>query len=382
MELSPQLSLRQWQADALSAWLQNQRGIVQVVTGGGKTIFALFCIREFFEKNPEGHVVILVPTIALLDQWYLEVMEHTSFQAEDIGLFGGGNSGGNGHRISLMVLNTARSAARRIAAEKSILLVVDECHRSGTEENVKAIDIEPKSTLGLSATPEREFDDGFEDLIEPNLGPVIFQYSFREALRDQVICPFQLINVFVEADAQIAAKLGQCNTPEGQITDAADYRRIVNAMKVMAAVSVVKKHVLENVIIFNERISLLEGICRALRTHKLSALEYHSRLGDRTRRFNLQLFRSGQTKRLVTCRALDEGLNVPQVSVGIIAFSTRSTRQRIQRLGRVLRPAPGKEAASVYTFYCSDSERERLEQESSDLDGLASVKWGSLRIDG
>lgn len=69
------------------------------------------------------------------------------------------------------------------------------------------------------------------------------------------------------------------------------------------------------------------------------------------RRDNLRLYRRGVFDTLVTCRALDEGTNVPETSVAIIAASTASIRQRIQRLGRVLRRAPGKEKATVSIPY-------------------------------
>ena len=75
---------------------------------------------------------------------------------------------------------------------------------------------------------------------------------------------------------------------------------------------------------------------------------YHSHLAPTIRRRNLELFKLGHVSTLVTCRALDEGLNVPDASVAIIAASTRSTRQRIQRLrGECRRHLGGREQASV-----------------------------------
>jgi superfamily II DNA or RNA helicase len=77
----------------------------------------------------------------------------------------------------------------------------------------------------------------------------------------------------------------------------------------------------------------------------------------------------------VTCRALDEGMNAPETTVGIIASGTASTRQRIQRLGRILRPAEGKSEAVIYTLYASDQEEERLLAEATDDSLCASVDW-------
>jgi superfamily II DNA or RNA helicase len=106
---------------------------------------------------------------------------------------------------------------------------------------------------------------------------------------------------------------------------------------------------------------------------------YHSRIGHVVRRENLRLFRRGVFDVLVCCRALDEGMNVPEASVAIVASSTASTRQRIQRLGRVLRPAPGKTSATIYTLYATSQERERLIREERSVTEYATVRWQKVR---
>ena len=99
-----------------------------------------------------------------------------------------------------------------------------------------------------------------------------------------------------------------------------------------------------------------------------SATIYHSQVGPSVRRDNLRLFRQGVFDVLVDCRALDEGINIPETQVAIIAAATASERQRIQRLGRVLRPAPGKDAALIYTLYAIEAEASRLANEARDLE--------------
>ena len=79
---------------------------------------------------------------------------------------------------------------------------------------------------------------------------------------------------------------------------------------------------------------------------------------------------------LITCRALDEGFNVPETEIGIIAASTATRRQRIQRLGRVLRPVTGKATAVIYTLVATEPEIKRLREEEKELEGVAEVTWG------
>ena len=63
------MKLRDWQAEAFPLWWNKKQGIIKVVTGGGKTFFAIHCIKEYIKAFPEKDILIVVPSIALLDQW-------------------------------------------------------------------------------------------------------------------------------------------------------------------------------------------------------------------------------------------------------------------------------------------------------------------------
>lgn len=140
-------------------------------------------------------------------------------------------------------------------------------------------------------------------------------------------------------------------------------------------VSIADAHRGTRLVVFHEAIAEAEEIASLLRDRNHSVTLYHSRIAAPMRRDNLRLFREGRFDVLVSCRALDEGVNVPETEVGVIASSTASTRQRIQRLGRVLRPAPGKRSATVYTLYATDVEQERLAAEAERLTGTAEINW-------
>jgi superfamily II DNA/RNA helicase len=129
-------------------------------------------------------------------------------------------------------------------------------------------------------------------------------------------------------------------------------------------------------LVFHEDIEACEAITHVLKAHGVPAGVYHSRLGLKIRAEMLSKYRKGVLQVLVTCRALDEGFNVPETELGIIAASTATRRQRIQRLGRILRPAAGKEGAVVYTLVATGPEINRLKEEEAELDGIAEVTWG------
>ena len=82
------MKLRSWQAEAFPLWWDKQQGIIKVVTGGGKTFFAIHCIREYLKASPKKDILIVVPSIALLDQWNEALLQNKINQ--EIVLNGGG----------------------------------------------------------------------------------------------------------------------------------------------------------------------------------------------------------------------------------------------------------------------------------------------------
>ena len=152
-------------------------------------------------------------------------------------------------------------------------------------------------------------------------------------------------------------------------------RSAESTLRIPWAAKLALAHRTERVIIFHERVACLGRINALLSHYEQNAVAYHSRLSEAHRRDNLRLFRRGIVNVLVTCRALDEGANVPEANVAIIAQSTTSTRQRIQRLGRVLRPAPEKTHALVYTLFSGSEQRARLAREAGDMEGIGEVMW-------
>jgi superfamily II DNA or RNA helicase len=202
VEPSQQWSLktepRKWQMAALKNWLPERKGVISVVTGGGKTIFAFLCMDVFNREHPDGRLVILVPTITLLDQWYVSLQEDFGVPESDLACFSSQEKAAKPARINLLVINTARKTAEQMTHGQPTFIIVDECHRAGSPENAKALAGDFAAALGLSATPEREYHEGFQRHVVPALGPVVFEYSYAQAFEDKVITPFGLINVRID----------------------------------------------------------------------------------------------------------------------------------------------------------------------------------------
>ena len=391
MEFTVKFEPRQWQLRALEKWELDWRGIVEVVTGGGKTVFGQMCLAHFFRKTYGGQALIVVPSVSLLDQWYVALQDELGVSSADIGLRSGNDVCEGTERIVISVINSARGFTEKFARNGSVFLIVDECHRAGSPSNSNALLGQFTATLGLSATPMRDYDEGFDTYIAPRLGPIIYRYTYLDAARDSVISPFSLINVGVdllpdEADMyqkytrSIGKEMRNSNPQEAE----SKLKRLLqlragvsmNAVwRIPTAAKLVELHRGERTVVFHERIDAANHIYTILKARGHRATIYHTKIGAEVRRDNLRLFRNGQFDVLVCCRALDEGINVPEASVAVIASSTAGQRQRIQRLGRILRIAPGKDSATIYTIFATEQERERLEREESVLQGVSVVVW-------
>lgn len=388
---------RRWQSEALDRWsAAGRRGIAEVVTGGGKTTFAGLCARRFLDAFPAGRVIILVPTVALLDQWFVALQDDFGVVPEAIATYSGEGIPVAPALFNLMVLNTGRTEAPSLAALGTNLLIVDECHRVGSPENARSLGGDHAATLGLSATPRREYDNAFETVIEPALGPLIYEYGYDEARGDEVIANFELVNVSVEMSpdeqerydrlsrhlATLVRRFHDGDDVESRIKKVLRERASVSAnaaARIPVAVRLAVQYPSERVLIFHESINAANHIVQFLVERGQRAAAYHSKIGPDIRRDNLRMFRRGQLDTLVSCRALDEGVNVPEASVAVVASSTASGRQRIQRLGRVLRPAAGKSRALIYTLYATKIEEDRLREEVERLESVDQVTWLSAR---
>jgi superfamily II DNA or RNA helicase len=388
--------LRDWQRSAIEEWRANHwHGIVEVVTGGGKTVFAEACILDRAKAWPNLKTLLVVPTVALLDQWHVALQEELGVDPHDLAVFHG-SVRSKLAKINLAVINTARRLASKLSAVGDWMLVVDECHRSGSPKNMEALQGSYRATLGLSATPERQYDDALSKAIIPALGPVICRYDIARARRDGIITAFSLHNIEIDLlpdeaieykriTGRIIAKMrGQSIPEEGERSVPAAVEALLRArarvvsratMRIPVCVHVADKHKGRRVMIFHESRAAASKIVEILRARGHSATIYHTGIGPVIRRSNLRLYRRGVFDVIASCRALDEGINVPETEIAIIASATATTRQRIQRLGRTLRPSPGKSMAIIYTLFATETERKRLKLEEANLEEVASVVW-------
>ena len=425
------MELFSWQEECLDTWENNHyRGILHVITGAGKTVAALAAIKRLESRLSSAtppiplRVKVIVPTTALADQWALAVRSFfaDSDSPHEVGVYYGTRKDSGDLFCMIYVVNSARYKLSSVILDdmqkgNHIFLICDECHHYGSAENRKIFSFMQNrrfrkaqfSSLGLSATPQSTY---YDQVLVPSLGVEIFSYNVQRALEENRISPYViypvslsltgeesqeyaeltnriirlyriLMNAYPELKGlpssilmprlrMLAEELDDPESyPQQYLTALYNRRNIVVMAQnraVCAACLIRKLSRHERIILFCEKIAQAEMIYNAISPYypSLSA-QYHSELPNKVRDRVLHDFRDGIIRILVACKALDEGVDVPDASVGIIVSSTVTSRQRIQRLGRILRKSEGKDKAALYYFYIPavNEDRNYLPDENS-----------------
>ena len=175
------------------------------------------CMLTVWERHPEAKVLIVVPTVALMDQWRAALQDELRIDDADIDLVGGGMRRIERSSVTVAVLDSARKLVAELTSKGQWLLVVDECHRVASPANRKVLEGSYIAKLGLSATPERQYDNLFETVIAPSLGPIVFRYEHKDASADGIISQFELWNIRVPASESEDKQLTTDNRAIGSV---------------------------------------------------------------------------------------------------------------------------------------------------------------------
>jgi superfamily II DNA or RNA helicase len=388
------LKLREWQETAFPLWWNRKRGIVKVVTGGGKTVFAIHCLKQYLEENPSNSILIVVPSIALLDQWYEGLLQ--SYDTNQLSLNGGGEHLEELSMITISTIDSVKNIIDKFDASQT-LLIVDECHKIGTEKRGETLTNNWHATLGLSATPERDYDDNFYIIIKKILGDIIFDYDYIDAREDEVIVNFKLLYAyaamtpeeedeykkFTKSIQRRAATIGGNNMNDYPLKMMIFNRaRMVKNSKnrIPFGIELLQKYKRDSWIVFTENKKQAKEFNAIINTKGYQSAIYNTDLDASEREENLNNFKSGNLNVLVSCTALDEGFDMPEADGAMILSASSSKRQRIQRMGRVLRITANKQNALIVTVYSSKTEYEKLREESNryQLEGVP-IKWQQMK---
>lgn len=372
------------QQKAIEGWhAQGCRGIFEHATGSGKTFTAILALREHLEAGKPA--IVLVPSRLLLAQWAEELQEELPDAV--IMLAGAGHDRWKGSstlrsmtaadsalgpRLVVAMMPTAASNdfRSRICQGDHLLVVADEVHQIGSQENSKFLEVDTGTRLGLSATPVRYGDpDGTAKLYAYFGNVVPPKITLQDAIAAGRLVSYEYhphpIHLTAEESEAwkvetraIQLEIARSKSDEGGrkvLTDRAKMMLIKRSRiakkasgKVRLAGNVLTDAYEEGQswLIYCEDSDQLSQVLDELRGRGLAPIEYHSSMaGDRAA--TMDWFRK-YGGILVSIRCLDEGVDIPAVSHALILASSQNPRQFIQRRGRVLRKAEGKAIAVIH----------------------------------
>jgi superfamily II DNA or RNA helicase len=400
------VTLYDWQEECLNKWKEvSYRGLIEVTTGSGKTLLAAVAAkRRREETNFTLKIYIIVPRIPLLEQWKKTL--------EYVGL---GNAVIQNmtqiipSEISIFTINRARDKLPLLIEQdmkenKKVLLILDEFHHYGSPANYHLFDfmLSPYykqslySSLGLSATADVST---LKSKLIPAIGPLFYKYELNFALQDKVVNDFVLFNIAIELNKEereeyddltdrITKLFGVLHreapnltvkkmpieelilriheTKNQKLIDLANglkslllERRtiIATANSRIKTIPEILKTLREDdkILIFTERILQVEDLYFLLSQKGYKCARYTSAMDKYERSRNLTAFKEGEISILITCKALDEGLDVPDCNVGIFLANTATKLQRIQRSGRIIRKRKNKLPSVLYYLFCDDT---------------------------
>ena len=412
---------REYQQLAFENWKNNnQQGIFAMATGTGKTITSLNCLLEIYKRNGYYKAIILVPTITLVNQWEKECWKfnfgniikvyskNTEWRSKmELLQMAEKYRKPSEPTQNFIIISTYASFARENVfsilnsfERTKVLLIADEAHNMGSHSILKRLGtINYLRRIGLSATPERQFDDDTNMKLYRFFGAedkFTFEYSMEEAIQKGVLCKYyyypHLVKLTDEEMAsyiELSEKISKYFNYNSGIFDKKDEilmglllarKRIIHkaANKLGAFKKIIEERYertgnLKYSLIYvpegnkpdyfsdsdifdkSEQVAddavsdhLIDVYTEAvMKIDKyITVRKFVS--GQKDRDAILADFAKGRLQVLTSMKCLDEGVDVPRSELAIFCASTGNPRQFIQRRGRVLRTHPDKYMAEIH----------------------------------
>ena len=435
---------RSYQKEAFNKWKVSQKGLFAMATGTGKTLTSLNCLLEIYNKFKYYQALILVPTITLVEQWEDECKRFNFSHIIKV------SSKNNGWRSeiddiklkeslaqsddlppSFIIIATYASFSRESSfkqlmslskkTQRQMLLIADEAHNIGAPNVISKLDrMRILRRIGLSATPERQFDDKGNNAIMQFFGcdgKYTFEYSMKDAIDNGFLCRYKYFPHVVRLNEdemaeykKISLQLAKFyNVDEDTFSGADDIlmrlllkrKRIIHKAQNKEEVfrQIIKQRFEEcgnlkyTLVYLPEGVQLDSTVQYATTDNPIDDADVDKLIDKYTqiiqeisptttvRKFVsgiqdrdevLRKFSTGETEVLTSMKCLDEGVDVPRSELAIFCASTGNSRQFIQRRGRILRKHPDKHIAIIHDLVVApefDSAEENYNMERNLLKG-------------
>ena len=412
---------RDYKQIAFDNWKNNgQKGLFAMATGTGKTITSLNCLLEIYKRKGYYKAIILVPTITLVNQWeqecrkfrfsnIIKVYSKNLVWRDEVERvhFNEKYKSDKDPEVSYIIISTYASYSREKVFnvlngfdKRRVLMIADECHNMGSGSLVKRLkEIPYLRRIGLSATPERQFDENGNNKLRKFFGSeehYTYEYSMKEAIDKGVLCRYmyyphivKLTSDEMDAYLELSEKISRYFNYNTCSFDEQDemLKRLLLARKRIIHKAVNKLAMFKEIIQkrFEEKGNLKYSLIyvpegnspdyldsaddfdhteeiaddndaeHLINQYTLAVTEIDRSVtvrkfvsGQQDREEILSDFAAGKLHVLTSMKCLDEGVDVPRSELAIFCSSTGNPRQFIQRRGRVLRTHKDKKMAELH----------------------------------
>lgn len=351
------------QDEALEKFLAAERGVLNMATGTGKTRTALKILLALLERDEIESVIVCTDGNDLLDQWYGELLSVRKAAGRDLRVFRHYRDVKESQGFSLdpkdAILLVAREpvalALKQLtkAQARRTLLIHDEVHGLGSPGNrarLGGLSENVRFRLGLSATPEREYDLEGNSFIEDHIGPVLMTFGLREAIERGILAPFnyyplpfELTDADRERIAAVYRRRAAREAAGNPMSETEVWIEIARVYKTSEAklpvfAEFIQNHpdLLKRCIIFTETMEYGNAVLDIVHKYRPDFHTYFS--GEQAD--TLRKFARGDLECLITCHRLSEGIDIRSLNTVILFSSERARLETIQRIGRCLRTNP------------------------------------------
>lgn len=342
--------LRPYQQEAIDLWLNdNMFGTIQLPTGAGKTLIGIEAIRVTNERT-----LILVPNLALVDQWVEQISNMLAVPVSVIGVFNGQRKEFRNHPVvvstyqllsqylqDFLAKSDSDVVSRRdqdlvddtigLFNNKFGLIITDEAHHIQAETfRLIAMNLQIPRRLSLSATVE---ESQHSSLVIGIMGPIVFNIGYGSLSQDGFIAPLCFTRIAIPLTQEEKKELKEKNnslSAQGKIT-----RSSTN--KFNALLKIVESKLTEQILIYTSRVTHAKKIYTFLKKNNIDSRVITGEIEAKELTSVLEKFKSKKINILILVKMLNEGFDAPADTI-IITSGSRNKREQIQRVGRATRP--------------------------------------------
>ena len=346
---------------AVEKFIEKEHGILAMATGTGKTVTAIKIINRLFDESKIRRVVITMYGNDLLDQWSKQIRE--SFKNKQIHYHYGLHKRMNDFIMHpdeaiLLVSRDSNNLTKLLNLldkapgnyKDDTLFIFDEVHGAGSQSFVENLTgkLSPyKYRLGLSATPEREYDDVGNEFLLNEIGEIVFEFNLEDAIKKGILCEFNYIPLpyeLTEAEKHKKKKIIAAFNAKKESGEPYDEKEMFTQLSLVNKTAINKIEEFE--VLISKRPELLDKCIIFVQTMEYGKQlqevlikytdKYHTYYAD-DEKINLENFAEGKINCLLTCKKVSEGIDISSVTNIFIFASDRSKLVTTQRIGRALR---------------------------------------------